>query len=291
MIVVFGSINIDFIVPVPHLPGPSETVLGGNYILTPGGKGANQAVAAARAGGAVTMVGAVGQDMFADTALSVLRRCGVHIGLVAPMVQPTGCAIVTVDANGENQIAVAPCANLRARAAQVPDRLLDLKTVLVLQREVPDEENAMLIGRTVQRGGRIVLNLAPAGPIAPARFDDIDFLIVNEVEAAALGEPAELARQMRQGMVITRGAKGAVALLRDGSSITVPALPVEPVDTTGAGDAFTGVFAVGLDRGLPLDQVMRRASAAASLSCLVVGAQAAMPTRGDIDGAVERLPA
>jgi ribokinase len=290
MIVVFGSINIDLIVPVPHLPVPGETVLGGDYVIAPGGKGANQAVAAARAGAAVTIVGAVGEDMFAERALGLLRRCGVHVGLVATVAQPTGCAIITIDAGGENQIAVASCANTRARSGQVPDRLLDLKTVLVLQREVPDGENAALIGRAMQRGSRIVLSLAPAGPIAPARFEDIDFLIANEGEAAMLGDPAEIARELRQGLVITRGPAGAIALLRNGDTITVPALPIEPVDTTGAGDAFAGVFAAGLDRGLPLEEALRRASAAASLTCLTVGAQTAMPSRTDIDSAVGRLP-
>ncbi|HZK89649.1 MAG TPA: ribokinase [Stellaceae bacterium] len=291
MIVVFGSINVDVLVPVPHLPAASETVLGGDYVVAPGGKGGNQALAAAKAGAAVTLIGAVGQDAFAETALSLLRRNGVYLSLVAAMVQPTGCAIITVDPAGENQIAVASCANLRARATQVPDSLLDLKTVLVLQREVPDAENAALITRARQRGGRVVLSLAPAGPIAPAKFEDIDFLIANEGEAATLGDPAEMARQLRRGLVITRGAEGAVAMLRDGSTVAVPALAIEPVDTTGAGDAFAGVFAAGFDRGLPLDLTLRRASAAASLSCLAVGAQAAMPGRAEIDAAVSRLPA
>jgi ribokinase len=289
MIVVFGSINVDVLVPVPHLPGPGETVLGGNYVIAPGGKGANQALAAARAGGAVTMVGSVGQDAFAETALSLLRRQGVYLALVATIPQATGCAIITVDSSGENQIAVASCANLRTRSSQVPDRLLDLKTVLLLQREVPAEENAALIGRTLQRGGRIVLSLAPAGPIAPVEYHEIDFLIANEAEAATLGDTAEIARELRQGLIITRGAKGSVALLRDGSDINVPALAIHPVDSTGAGDTFAGVFAAGLDRGLPLDVTLRRASAAASLSCLAIGAQSAMPDRAAIDAAVERL--
>src|SRR5665213_272744 len=291
MIVVFGSINVDVLVPVPHLPAASETVLGGDYVVAPGGKGGNQALASAKAGAAVTLIGAVGQDAFAETALSLLRRNGVYLSLVAAMVQPTGCAIITVDPAGENQIAVASCANLRARATQVPDSLLDLKTVLVLQREVPDAENAALITRARQRGRRVVLSLAPAGPIAPAKFEDIDFLIANEGEAATLGDPAEMARQLRRGLVITRGAEGAVAMLRDGSTVAVPALAIEPVDTTGAGDAFAGVLAAGFDRGLPLDLTLRRASAAASLSCLAVGAQAAMPGRAEIDAAVSRLPA
>jgi ribokinase len=289
MILVFGSINVDVLVPVPHLPAPGETVLGGDYAVAPGGKGANQALAAARTGAAVTLVGAVGQDKFAETALSLLRRNGVHLGLVATIAQPTGCAIITVDPGGENQIAVASCANLRVRSMQVPDRLLDPKTVLVLQREVPDPENAMMIARARARGARIVMSLAPAGPIAPARFDEIDFLIANEGEAASAGDPAELARELRQGLVITRGAEGALAILRDGSTVAAPALPIDPVDTTGAGDTFAGVFAAGLDRGLPLDQALRRASAAASLSCLAMGAQAAMPSRAEIDAAADRL--
>jgi len=289
MIVVFGSINVDVLVPVPHLPAASETVLGGDYVVAPGGKGGNQALAAAKAGAAVTLIGTVGQDPFAETALSLLRRNGVYLNYITRVVQPTGCAIVTIDPAGENQIAVAPCANLRARATQVPDSVLDPRTVLVLQREVRDEENAALIGRARQRGGRIVFSLAPAGPIAPAKFDDLDYLIANEGEAATLGDPAEIARQLRQGLVITRGAEGAVAMLRDGSTIAVPALAIEPVDTTGAGDAFAGVFTAGLDRGLPLDLILRRASAAASLSCLAMGAQAAMPDRKAIDEGLLRL--
>jgi ribokinase len=291
MIVVFGSINVDVLVPVPHLPGPGETVLGGDYVVAPGGKGANQALAAARAGAAVTMIGAVGQDTFAETALSLLRRNGVYLTLVATVAQPTGCAIITIDSSGENQIAVASCANLSTSSTQVPDRLLDLKTVLLLQREVPAEQNAALIGRALQRGGRIVLSLAPAGSITPARFEDIDFLITNEAEAATLGDVAEIARELRQGLVITRGAEGSIAMLRDGSTIAVPALTIDPVDTTGAGDTFAGVFAAGLDRRLPLDVTLRRASVAASLSCLAVGAQTAMPGRAEIEAAAERLPA
>jgi ribokinase len=291
MILVFGSINVDLLVPVPHLPQPGETVLGSDYVVAPGGKGANQAVAAARTGAAVTMVGAIGKDLFADTAMSLLRRSGAYLSLVAQVDQPTGCAIITVNPAGENQIAVAASANRRVRSAQVPDRLLDPKTVLLLQREVPDTENAALIARTLRNGGRIVLSLAPAGPIAPARFEDIDFLIANDGEAATLGDPAELARQLRQGLVITCGGEGAVAMLRDGSTITVPALAIDPVDTTGAGDAFAGVFAAGLDHGLPLDLTLRRASAAAALTCLAVGAQEAMPGRTEIDEAVGRLPA
>ena len=254
MILVFGSINIDLLVPVPHLPAPGETVLGGDYAIAPGGKGANQALAARRAGAEVIMAGAVGRDAFADIALSLLRRDGVDVSLVATSERPTGCAAITVDPAGENLIAVASCANLGAAAAQVPDRLLGPRTVLVLQREVPAAENAALIRRARARGAWIVLSLAPAGPIAPARLKDIDILIANEGEAATLGgDAAAVARQLRSGLVVTRGAAGAVALLADGRQINVPALAIDPVDTTGAGDTLAGVLAAGLDQGLELD--------------------------------------
>jgi ribokinase len=290
MILVFGSINVDLLVPVPHLPAPGETVLGGDYQIAPGGKGANQALAARRAGASVTMAGAVGGDAFAEIGLSLLRRADVDLSLVATTARPTGCATITVDPAGENQIAVASGANLLATAAQVPDRMLGPDTGLVLQREVPAAENAVLIRRARERGACIVLNLAPAGPIAPAPLADIDFLIANEGEAATLGgELTTISRELRQGLVVTRGAAGAVALLPAGGEIAVPALKIIPVDTTGAGDTFVGVFAAGLGQGLALDLALRRASVAAALACFTVGAQPAMPDRAAIDAAMARL--
>jgi ribokinase len=155
---------------------------------------------------------------------------------------------------------------------------------------VPDVENAALIRRACARGARIVLSLAPAGPIAPARLEDIDLLIANAGEAATLGGDASgIGRRLRQALVVTRGAEGATAFLADGGEITVPALAIEPVDTTGAGDTFAGVLAAGLDAGLALDQALRRASTAAALACLALGAQQAMPERAAIDAAVARL--
>ncbi|HEV2185758.1 MAG TPA: ribokinase [Stellaceae bacterium] len=289
MIVVFGSINVDVLVPVPHLPARGETVLGGDYRVAPGGKGANQALAARRAGADVFMAGAVGDDSFAAIGLNLLRRDGVDLSLVATVDRPTGCATITVDADGENQIAVASGANLEARAGQVPDRLLEPATVLALQREVLGDENAALIARARARGARIIMSLAPAGPLGPARLDDIDLLIANEGEAAMLGEPQTVARGLRHALVVTRGAAGATAFLTNGAVLAVPALAVEPADTTGAGDTFAGVLAAGLDAGLALEPALRRASVAAALSCLALGAQEAMPSRAAIDSAVLRL--
>jgi ribokinase len=290
MIVVFGSINVDLIIPVLRLPRAGETVLGGDYALLPGGKGANQALAARRAGAAVVMAGAVGADPFADLALDLLRGDGVDTRLVRVVGGPTGCAAITVSSEGENTIAVAPGANASARSDQVPDELLNAGTTLVAQMEVPSGETAMLMRRLRMRGGRSLLNLAPALPIDIALLGEIDFVVANQGEAAATGSnPELLAQRLRQGIVVTRGAAGALAILRDGIRIEVPALSIEPVDTTGAGDTFVGVLAAALDLGAPLEAALYRASAAAGVACLARGAQTAMPDSAAIAAAVGRL--
>lgn len=290
MILVFGSINIDLLVPLPDLPRPGETVLGGDYRLLPGGKGANQALAARRAGAAVTMAGAVGNDGFAGPALELLKRDGVDLGLVRRVMRPTGCAAIMVGAAGENLIAVASGANAEVVAHAVPDDLLGPGTLVLCQMEVPVAETAMLIRRAAARGARSILNLAPAMPIDPNLLRDLDFLVANEAEAATLGgDPADVARRLRQGMIVTRGAAGSTAFLAAGVRLDIPTLAVEAVDTTGAGDTFVGVLAAGLDQGLALDAALRRASAAAGLACLAHGAQTAMPDGAAIDAAVARL--
>jgi ribokinase len=290
MIVSFGSINVDLIVPVPRLPRSGETLLGGDYALLPGGKGANQALAARRAGAEVILAGAVGADAFAAIALDLLRRDGVDTALVRVVEQPTGCAAIMVASDGENAIAVAPGANASVLAEQIPDELLGAGTTLVAQMEVPSGETENLIRRVKAAGGRTLLNLAPALPIDPMVLREIDLLVANEVEAAGMGsEPPQLARRLRQGLVVTRGAAGAIAYLRGGERIAVPALPIEPIDTTGAGDTFVGVLAAGLDRGVPLETALRRANAAAGLACLARGAQSAMPDGAAIAAAVGRL--
>jgi ribokinase len=290
MILVFGSINADLIVPVPRLPRPSETVLGGDYAMLPGGKGANQALAARRAGAAVVLAGAVGADPFADIALDLLRREGVDTRLVRVVEQPTGCAAIMVSKDGENLIAVAPGANRSVRSDQVADELLGPDITLVAQMEVPLGETEALIRRIRAHHGRVLLNLAPALPIEPAVLGEIDFVIANEGEATTLGpNPARLAMRLRQGFVMTRGAAGSVAFLRDGMRLEVPALPIEPLDTTGAGDTFVGVLAAALDLGSPLESALRRASVAAGLACLAHGAQTAMPDSAMIAAAGSRL--
>ena len=290
MILTFGSINADLIVPVPKLPQPGETVLGGSYELLPGGKGANQALAARRAGADVLLAGAVGRDGFAAIALASLRRDGVDTRLVRQIELPTGCALIMVSAAGENIIAVAPGANLGVRCDWVSEGLLDANTTLVAQLEVPSGETQALISRVRRRGGRCVLNLAPALPIDLALLPEIDLLVANESEAATMSSDLMgIARRLRQGLVVTRGAAGARAFLADGSRLDLPALAIDPVDTTGAGDTFVGVLAASLDLGGSLEAALRRASAAAGLACLAHGAQTAMPGSAAIEAVLLKL--
>ncbi|MBV9825943.1 MAG: ribokinase [Alphaproteobacteria bacterium] len=291
MILVFGSLNVDLLVPVGRLPSPGETVLGGDYGLLPGGKGANQALAARRAGAMVAMAGAVGTDAFAEVALARLRDAGVDLDLVRRTARPTGCAAIMVGADGENLIAVASGANHDARAADIPDAVLRPQTLVLCQMEVPAEESWSLLRRAHQAGCRTMLNLAPATPLDPEVLGLLDILVANEGEAATLAAaPATVAARLGVGLIVTRGAAGVIAYRRDGSRLDTPALAINPVDTTGAGDTFTGVLAAGLDADLSLADAMRCGSAAAGLACLGPGAQNAMPDQAAISAAVLRLP-
>lgn len=291
VILVFGSINVDVLVPVKSLPAPGETVLGVAYRLLPGGKGANQALAARRAGAEVALAGAVGEDAFAAVALDGLRAAGIDLALVERVAAPTGLATIIVGEGGENMIAVASGANTEAKAVQVPDAILTPGTTLVCQMEVPAGENWALIRRAAMVGARTVLNLAPAAPLDPEVLRHIDILVANAGEAATLGDaPAKVARRLRQALVVTRGAAGSTAYLADRGRIDMPALPVAAIDTTGAGDTFVGVLAAGLDMGLSLAEALRRASAAAGLACTAQGAQSAIPDKPAIDAAVRHLP-
>ncbi len=293
MIVVFGSINADLIMAVDALPGAGETVLCPSYRVAPGGKGANQAAAAARAGAEVAMFGRVGADGFGDLAVQALTDAGVDTAGVLRAPVPTGCAAVGVDKAGENQIIVASGANLRARADQVPDAVLGRGTTLVLQLEVPVGEVAAMTARAARAGARIILNAAPAGPAPDALLAGADVLVVNGIEAEALcrgtAGPEAAARTLAETLgvicAVTLGGEGARAFGPEGAW-SVDALPIAPVDTTGAGDAFVGVLAAALDRGRRFEESLHRASVGAGLACLAEGAQSALADEAAID---ERL--
>jgi ribokinase len=291
MIVVFGSINVDVVVPVPYLPRPGETVLGGDYSLLPGGKGANQAIAARRAGADVVMAGAVGRDSFAAVALRPLRRSGIDTRLVRVVDAPTGCAAIMVAEGGENIIAVASGANAAVRHDQVPDTLLTPGMLLVVQMEVPYLETAAMIRRVRAVGGQVLLNLAPARTINPSLLSEIDLVVANQQEAATLGaDAAAVGETLRQGLIVTRGAAGATAYLAGRTELSIPALSVIALDTTGAGDTFVGVLAAALDLDASLETGLWRASAAAGLACVAHGAQSAIPDAAAIADAVARMP-
>ncbi|RAI60051.1 PfkB family carbohydrate kinase [Roseicella frigidaeris] len=291
-VLVFGSVIADLVFALPQLPASGLTVLGPGYAALPGGKGANQAVAAALDGAATGFAGAVGEDAMAEVALAGLRAAGVDLGRLARVAAPTGCAAVCVDPAGRNQIAVGCGANLAARAAQVEDGALSPATVLLLQMEVPPEENAALIRRARAAGARLVLNLAPAAALPREALGALDLLVANEHEAAWLAarlgcgaDAAGLRAALGIDVAVTLGEAGAVAATAAGR-LAVPAFPVAAVDTTGAGDAWCGVLAAALDRGLPFEAALRRASAAAALACTRPGA--AMPRAAETEALLRR---
>ena len=301
MIIVFGSINIDLVVPVERLPRPGETVLGPGYTLVPGGKGANQALAAARAGSEVRMVGRTGRDGFAEVALADLRTGGVDLSGVAGDALPTGCALIPVDGEGRNLIVVAAGANSAARADQVPDTLLRKDAIVVLQMEVPLVENWRLVDRAKARGARVLLNCAPAAAVPPASLAKLDWLVVNETEAEILAgrlghtaaEPRAAGRAIAAAagttVIVTLGGEGAVAF-SGAQAWSVGVLPVKPVDTVAAGDAFVGAFAAAIDAGSDLPTALRRASVAGGLACTAAGAQPSLPTKAAIESRLAELP-
>ncbi len=286
MITVFGSINLDLVVRASHLPAPGETVLGGAFAAHPGGKGANQALAAHRAGAQVRLVGAVGVDSFADPALALLRADGVDLTSVRSLPGgATGVALIAVDSRtGENQILVAPGANAEVSVADLP--ALTTQDILLLQGELPLTE-ALAAARQAKRvGARVVWNLAPVPPDLPADLAEIiDLLIVNEGEAAVLtGEtaPEAAARCWPGDIVITLGPDGALARFGD-RLVQEPARRITPVDTTGAGDATVGALVAAFSRGEPPATALKFALAAGSLACLTEGAQPSFATRPEIE--------
>ena len=305
MIVVFGSINVDLLFGVDALPRAGETVLCPDHRAVAGGKGLNQAVAAARAAAdpaaSVRMVGRVGPDGFAPLALAGLEDAGVETGAVTRSALPTGCAAVVVDRVGENQITVASGANLDLPPEALPDAWLGPETVLVLQMEVPLESNWAVLARAKARGARVVLNLAPAKPMPADLIPSLDLLVLNEIEAGMLaqaqaldttaGEDAARAIAGRYGVttVVSLGGAGAAAFSAEGAW-RCGALAIEPVDTVGAGDAFVAGLALGLAAGASLPAMLHRASVGAGLACLGAGAAPAMPSTEEIEARLGDLP-
>lgn len=304
MIIVFGSINMDMVFRADKLPQVGETVLCGDYDITSGGKGANQALAAARLGDKVALVGCVGDDGPALRMLRKLRRDGVMTTGVAESQEfLTGCAVVTTDHKGQNQIVVASGANAHAMADQVPDEILLPENVVLMQMELPPEENWALIERAHERGTKTILNLAPAISIPMSALEKLDYLIVNQIEATQIADMLNieveknasklaiaLSKQGNLNCIVTLGPKGSVACSQDGELIAVPAIQLEEVvDTTGAGDAYCGTFAGAIHDGKDLVTAMKLASVAGTLACQKQGAQESFVYLGDIEDHLDQL--
>lgn len=304
MIVVFGSINIDLIMQVKRFPEPGETVLTPAYEWLPGGKGMNQAIAAARAGVKVAMIGCVGDDGFGTRAQNTMRREGVMTsGVVQSDDLPTGCAMIMIDETGENQVVMSQGANSQVSPEQVPDEILTPANVLLLQMELEPDVNWSMLRRASDKGMRTILNLAPAAELPREALEYLDYLIVNRIEAEQIAKKLglrietdamklayALSKSCGLTCIITLSGRGSVAVEGE-LGYEVPALIVEPVvDTTGAGDTFCGVFAACIHNRMSLVDSLRRASVAGSLSVRGKGAQTAMPYIDDINATLPQLP-
>lgn len=298
-IVVVGSANVDFVVRTPHIPRPGETVLGRDFVMAMGGKGANQAVAAARLGAQVTFVACVGQDVFGAQCLDTYQAEGMDTAYVTRNAeQATGVALIAVDEAGENSITVASGANMRLSPAQVEAAApaFDDADALLMQLEIPEATILRAAQQARRTGVRVILNPAPARALPPELLPLIDVITPNRLEAAQLmGIPEGEVRRMTDeqlvkgvlglgpsAVVITLGAEGALA----GGSwgwVRVPAFRVTAVDTTAAGDAFNGGLAVALSRGDNLEQSARYAAACGAVAATRLGAQPSLPTAAEVE--------
>lgn len=301
MVTVFGSLNVDYVFSVDELAQPGETVLANALDVLPGGKGGNQALAAAKAGADVCMIGATGQDRNGETAIEGLRDADVDLSRVKHATSLTGTAAIKVDRHGENSIAVFPGANTQASADQVPDELLHKGTTLVLQMEVPAEEIAGLIRRAIARDAKIILNFAPAAPIELNALKAVDCIIVNQTEFRAMqsllgetsnnideGALSSVAHALEASIIVTLGARGLLAF-HNKRALRIPALKVDAIDTVGAGDAFVGVFAAMCDTGHSFESALRYGSVAGALACTKRGAQSAAPDLDALEAAIREL--
>lgn len=274
-ITVVGSINLDFVASAPSLPGAGETVTGATLARHPGGKGANQALAAEKLGAEVCLIGRVGNDGMADEALALLEDHGVDISRVeTDEAAPTGVALIAVDPSGENQIVVAAGANHCVTPGCLPPRI---EAPLIVQLELPLETVEAAVGRA---RGFVCINLAPAAPVSDALLRRADLIVVNEVEAAFYGQ------MLHHGggrVVVTQGARGAEMYHRGVKVAWASPPEITAVDATGAGDAFVGAITVALLEGMEPQAALRFACAAGAATATRAGAQPSLPTRDEVE--------
>jgi ribokinase len=292
-VVVAGSANMDLVGLAPALPRPGETVLGDDFVMAPGGKGSNQAIAAARAGGTTTFLGAIGSDAFGVTLSARLAGAGVDTASVRTSYGASGVAVIMVDRAGENSILVSPGAN-RTFVDLTDDETAAIAAadVLLCQQEIPmaTVHAALRAGRA--GGTRTILNAAPARDLPAGLLDEVDLLVVNEIEAQAItgGAEADMAALLAlvPRVVLTLSSAGSRYADRDGRDVRIPAFPVTVADTTAAGDAFTGALAVAWGEGRDLTDAVRWANAAGAACVQRVGASGALPDRAEIEAIYHR---
>jgi ribokinase len=299
-LVVIGSANRDLVVTTDRIPSAGETVIGGAFVTAAGGKGANQAVAASRLGAEVWFVGCVGQDAFGEVLATEMEDAGVNTELLRrDPAEPTGVALIGVDRRGENAIIVAPGANHRVGRTDIEAArpAIAAADAVVVQLEIPLETVATAVQIARAAGVRVILNPAPVreeGAVPPSLLSRVDVLTPNEHEAASLlgrattagidwAEASAALREMGVGTVIVTLGEAGCMLADDAGVRAIPAPRVAAIDTTAAGDCFTGALAVALAEGQPTDAAARVASRAAALSVTRLGAQPSLPTRAEVD--------
>ncbi len=287
-IVMVGSVNVDTILRVEHLPAPGETIIASSETERQGGKGANQAVCAAALLDGVALVACVGDDARGARALASLANAGVDDSRVSAQRAPTGSSTVIVDDRGENTIVVAPGANSLLSAEEASDAVSALassETVVVASLEIPIATVAAAARAAKAVGARFILNPAPGRRLPDALLALCDVVVPDAVEVGQLtdgGSPEEIFAAGAGALIVTRGAAGAEIMSASGPGVLVPALAVKAVDTTGAGDAFVASLAVALHDGLTLDEAVRTAVGAGAIACTAAGARGAIPTRARI---------
>lgn len=291
-VVVVGSANMDLVVTAPTLPGPGETVLGDAFTTVPGGKGANQAVAVARAGGRCSFIGAVGDDGFAAALRDNMVASGVDVSLLRSVEGPSGVALIAVDRAAENLIVVAPGANAALTTLDKADRTaIGAASVLLAQLEIPVGTVIQAAAAAHAVGTTVMLNAAPARPLPVELLQVLDVLVVNQGEADVLaGRPASPhdLLDLVPRVVMTLGSRGVAYADRDGVRLHIEAPRVTAVDTTAAGDAFTGALAVAMAEGRPVDEALAWACAAGAVCAQRFGASSSLPTRDEIDELAQR---
>lgn len=295
-ILVIGSSNTDMVIKTNKLPAPGETILGGTFLLNPGGKGANQAVAAARLGGKITFITKRGNDLFGNQTIGLLMREGIHTNYIVKDPElPSGVALITVDSKGENSIVVAPGANGNLQEEDIPEKLFESGNygILLLQLEIPVKTVEYCALKASENKIKVILNPAPAQILSETLLQNIWLVTPNETEAEILtgikvtdsstAEAAASYLQMKgvMSVIITMGVSGAY-IKSDGFTGMVPGFEVKAVDTTAAGDVFNGALAVALSEGKDLKEATHFANKAASISVTRLGAQASAPYRNEI---------